>query len=76
MELDEFGMLGASVVCILFRLGGQFGVGAFVFGLGESELLSECLDLELMMTVGQLEDEEWSRGITLVDVSVERSSQT
>lgn len=76
MELDEFGMLGASVVCILLRLGGQFSVGAFVFGLGESELLSECLDLELMMTVGQLEDEEWSRGITLVDVSVERSSQT
>lgn len=52
MELDEFGMLGASVVCILFRLGGQFVVGTFIFRLGESELLSEGLDLELIMTVG------------------------
>lgn len=47
MQLDEFGMLGTSVVRILFRLGGQLGVCALGLRLRKGKLLRKCLELEL-----------------------------
>lgn len=47
MELDEFGVLGASVAGIFFRLGGQLRVYALGLGLGKGKLLREGFKPEL-----------------------------